>query len=123
MTLARHNIRLSAALERSLRKLAEEQGVTPYAMLQLSVKAGIAAQTNPPASNSIDRELVAELASISTCLVDVERVLDRTLFTACAAYCYARCAAMGADKTDETILGEINRAYDRQLERAQKAGS
>jgi hypothetical protein len=36
------------------------------------------------------------------------------LFTACAAYCYARSAAMGGGKTDEILLGEINRAYDRQ---------
>ena len=39
------------------------------------------------------REIVTELASVSTRMVDVERMLDRALFTACAAYCYARNAA------------------------------
>jgi len=114
MTLARHNIRLSAAIEKALRKLAEEQGVTPYAMLQLSVRAGIAAQSVPTKDATETRELVAEVASMSAQLADIERVIDRTLFTACAAYCYARSAAMGGGKTDEILLGEINRAYDRQ---------
>jgi hypothetical protein len=114
MTLARHNIRLSAAIEKALRKLAEEQGVTPYAMLQLSVRAGIAAQSAPTKDATETRELVAEVASMSARLADIERMMDRTLFTACAAYCYARSAAMGGGKTDEILLGEINRAYDRQ---------
>ena len=114
MTLARHNVRLTAALEKALRTLAEQQGMTPYAMLQRSVKAGIAAQLNPPVADGGSRELVAEVASISTRLADVERMLDRTLFTACAAYCYARSAAMGEDKTDAVITTETNRAYDRQ---------
>ncbi|MFN3818946.1 hypothetical protein [Blastomonas sp.] len=119
MTLARHNIRLSAALERTLRKLASEHGVTPYAMLQRSVKAGIAAQSAAEASVDESRELIAEVASISTRLNDIERMVDRTLFTACAAYCYARSAAMGSGKTDDIILGEINRAYDRQKSAAE----
>lgn len=114
MTLARHNVRLTATLEKALRALAEQQGMTPYAMLQRSVKAGIAAQSNPPVVDGGSRELVAEVASISTRLADVERMLDRTLFTACAAYCYARSAAMGGGKTDEVISAETNRAYDRQ---------
>lgn len=113
MTLARHNVRLTATLEKALRTLAEQQGMTPYAMLQRSVKAGIAAQLNPPVVDGGSRELVAEVASISTRLADVERMLDRTLFTACAAYCYARSAAMGGGKTDEAISAETNGAYDR----------
>ena len=109
-----HSIRLPIALDKTLRTLAERQGVSVYAMLQRSVKAGIAAQENPPAPDTASRELVAELASLSTRVVDVERMLDRALFTACAAYCYARSAAMGARKTDEVITAEIHAAYDRQ---------
>ena len=114
MTLARHNVRLTATLEKALRTLAEQQGVTPYAMLQRSVKAGIAAQLSPPIADGGSRELVAEVASISTRLIDVERILDRTLHTACAAYCYARSAAKGGGKSDEVITAETQRAYDRQ---------
>lgn len=114
MTLIRHNIRLTAELEKALRQLAKQQGVTPYAMLQLSVKAGITAQLNPPVADAGSGELVAEIASMSAHLDDIERMLDRTLFTACAAYCYARSAAMGGGNTDEVITAETNRAYDRQ---------
>lgn len=123
MTLARHNIRLSPALEKALRKLAEQQGITPYAMLQRSVKAGIAAEADPEISEAGDRELVAELASVSSRLADVERLLDRTLFTACAAYCYARCAATGSDDSDQSIADAIGGAYDRQKAIARGAGS
>jgi predicted transcriptional regulator len=114
MNAVHKSIRLTAALEKSLRSLAEQHDVTPYAMLQRSVKAGIAAQLNPPVADDGMRELVAEVASISTRLADVERMLDRTLFTACAAYCYARSAAKGGGKTDEVITAETNGAYDRQ---------
>ncbi|MCZ2958193.1 hypothetical protein NYY67_19505, partial [Acinetobacter baumannii] len=71
--------------------------------------------------NEIDtREIVTELASISTRIVDVDRMLDRALFTACAAYCYARSAASGARKSDEAITAEINAAYDRQRRLSQE---
>lgn len=46
-------------------------------------------------------------------LADVERMHGRTWFTACAAYCDARSAAMGGGKTDEILSAETNRAYDR----------
>ena len=120
MTLARHNIRLTTTLEKALHRLAEQHGVTPYAMLQRSVEAGIAAQLNPPVADDGSRELIAEVASMSTRLADVERLLDRTLHTACAAYCYARSAAMGGGKADEIITGETQRAYDRQRAAAGK---
>lgn len=109
------SIRLPVALDKAIRTLAEQHRITPYAMLQRSVKAGIAAQTNPPNSDAGSRELVAEIASISTRLADVERMLDRTLFTACAAYCYARSAALGDGKSDSVLTAETNGAYERQL--------
>lgn len=109
-----HSVRLPIALDKAIRILAERQGVSVYAMLQRSVKAGIATLAAPPAPDPLNREIVAELASVSIRIVDVERMLDRALFTACAAYCYARSAALDARKTDEIITAEINAAYDRQ---------
>src|SRR3546814_11509754 len=109
-----HSIRLPISHDKALRALAERHGVSTYAMLQRSVKTGIATLANPPAPDTSNRELVTELASVSTRIVDVERMLDRSLFTACAAYCYARNAALGARTNDETITPEINAAYDRQ---------
>lgn len=115
-----HTVRLPVSLDKALKAQADRQGISVYAMLQRSVKAGIAAQANPPVLDTSNREIVTELASVSTRIVDIERVLDRALFTACAAYCYARSAAMGARKTDEVITGEINAAYDRQRHLSQE---
>ena len=114
MKAVQHSIRLPAALDTALRVLADRQGKSVYAMLRRCVKTGIDGHVNPTVSSSDDHELLAEVASISTRLVDVERLLDRTLHTACAAYCYARSAAMGGDKSDDIITAETQRAYDRQ---------
>lgn len=121
MTPVQHTVRLPVALDKALRALAERHHMSVYAMLQRSVKTGVATLANPPAPDTLSREIVAELATVSTRLVEVERVLDRALFTACAAYCYARSAAMGARKTDEVITAEINAAYDRQRRLSQAA--
>jgi hypothetical protein len=114
MKLVRHTIRLPESLDKSLRVLAERHGISVYALLPRAVKAGFAALASPPTPDTLPREIVAELASVSTRIVDMERMLDRALFTACASYCYARSAALGARKTDEIITAEINAAYDRQ---------
>jgi hypothetical protein len=120
MKLVRHTVRLSVSVDKALRTLAERQKISVYSMLQRSVKAGIAAQANPPARDTDSREIVTELASVSTRMVDVERMLDRALFTACAAYCYARSAAQATRKSDEVITAEINAAYDRQRRLSQE---
>lgn len=120
MKLVRHTIRLPESLDKTLRVLAERHGISVYALLPRAVKAGVAALTNPPAPDTLPREIVAELASVSTRIVDLERMLDRALFTACAAYCYARSAALGARTNDETVTAEINAAYDRQRRLSQE---
>lgn len=123
MRPVQHTVRLPVSLDKALKGLAERQGVSVYAMLQRSVKTGVAALANPPARNTAAHEIVSELASVSTRMVDVERMLDRALFTACAAYCYARSAASGARKSDEVITAEIEAAYDRQRRLSQDGRS
>lgn len=120
MKPVQYTVRLPVSLDKALRALAERHGMSAYAVLQRSVKAGIATLTNPPVRDTVPREIVAELASVSTRMVDVERMLDRALFTACASYCYARSAALGARKTDEAITAEIEAAYDRQRRLSQE---
>lgn len=120
MKPVQHTVRLPASLDKALNALAQRHNISVYAMLQRSVKAGIAAQANPPARDTGNHEMLAELASVSLRLVDVERMLDRALFTACAAYCYARSAAQATRKSDEVITAEINAAYDRQRRLSQE---
>jgi hypothetical protein len=114
MSARAQTVRLTPARHRTLVGFAKSYGLSEYAMLARVVDVGLAALVHG-ASNEIDaREIATELASVSTRMVDVERMLDRALFTACAAYCYARSAATGARKSDEVITTEINAAYDRQ---------
>jgi len=114
MSARAQTVRLTPAQHRTLAGFAKQRGLSEYAMLARVVDAGFAALVHG-ADNEIDtREIVAELASVSTRLVEVERMLDRTLFTACAAYCYARNAALGARTNDEAVTTEIAAAYDRQ---------
>ena len=123
MRPVQHTVRLPRGLDKALRALAERHDISVYSMLQRSVKVGVATLACPSDPDSLPREIVTELASVSTRLVEVERVLDRTLFTVCAAYCYARSAALGAGKSDEVITAEINAAYDRQHRLAQEGRS
>lgn len=120
MSARAQTVRLSPAQHRTLSGLAKSYGLSEYAMLARVTDAGLASLVHG-AGNDIDtREIATELASVSTRMVDVERMLDRALFTACAAYCYARSAASGARKSDEVITAEINAAYDRQRRLSQE---
>src|SRR3546814_12973465 len=106
--------RLTPAQHRTLGGFAKTYGLSEYAMLARVVDAGLAALVHGADSGIDAREIVAELASVNTSIVDVERMLDRALFTACAAYCYARSAALGARTNDETHTPENKQAYDSQ---------
>jgi hypothetical protein len=123
MKAVQYTVRVPAAVDNAMQKLAAQQNVTPYEMLQRCVKAGVAAQANPPTHGANDRELVTELASVSTGVAHVERMLDRVLFTACASYCYARSAALAGGKTEEDIAAEVTPAYERQRRLSQEAQS
>lgn len=120
MSARAQTVRLTPPQQRALVAFAKQRGLSEYAMLARVVDAGLAALVHGAGSQIDAREIVAELASVSTRIVEVERMLDRALFTACAAYCYARSAAMGARKTDEIITVEINAAYDRQRRLSQE---
>ena len=123
MRLVKHTVRLPVEVDKAVLDLANTKGDSVYAMLAICVEVGVAALAGAPPHEAANQELIAEIASVSTRLADVERMLDRTLYIACTAYCYARSASQGGGKTDEVVLGEINRAYDRQIAIAREAGS
>ncbi|MCC4234298.1 hypothetical protein LL253_16600 [Sphingobium soli] len=114
MSARAQTVRLSPAQHRTLASFARQRGLSEYAMLARVVDTGLAALVHGTGCAIDSREIVNELASVSTRIVDVERMLDRALFTACAAYCYARSAANGARKSDEIVTDEITAAYNRQ---------
>lgn len=114
MKPVQHTIRLPISLDKALKALAERHNISVYQMLQRSVRTGVTTLANPPQRDTTSQDIVSEVASIATRIVDVERMLDRVLFTSCAAYCYARNASQGIRKSDQIITAEITAAYDRQ---------
>lgn len=114
MSARAQTVRLSPARYRTLSGLAGQRGLSEYAMLARIVDAGFAAVVDGMAREADAREIAVEVAAIAERLADVERVLDRALFTACAAYAYARHAALGTKKPDEVIAAEARAAFERQ---------
>ena len=123
MKTVQHCARISAAQHRLLVALAEQRGETSYKMLVRAIGAGLSALSEAPKATANVDDIIGEVASISNRIVDVERMLDRALFTTCAAYCYARSAASGQRKTDEVITAEITAAYERQRRLSREARS
>lgn len=115
MRPAQHTVRLPIPLDKAVRALAEREGTSVYALIQRCVKVGAATLAGPAKIDAALQDIITELASVSTRLTDVEPMLERILFTACAAYGYARASAMGLAQSDETITAEINAAFRRQL--------
>ena len=114
MSARAQTVRLSPSQYRVLSDFAKRRGVSEYAMLARVVEAGFLAMLHGTDKETDLAELAREIGTISERLAEAERVLDRTLFTACAAYAYARHAALGTKKPDETIAAEARAAFERQ---------
>ena len=114
MSARAQTVRLNPSQHRILAGFAAKRGLSEYAMLARIVDAGFAAILHGADKEADTREIAAEVGAISERLAEVERVLDRTLFTACAAYAYARHAALGTRKPDEAIAAEARAAFERQ---------
>ncbi|MCP5396005.1 MAG: hypothetical protein H6918_04610 [Sphingomonadaceae bacterium] len=107
-------IRLNPSQNRILREFAKRRELSDYSMLAKIVDAGIQSLIHG-ADKEVDiLEMAREIGSMSARIAEVERVLDRTLFTTCAGYAYARHAALGTHKSDEVIAGEAKAAFERQ---------
>ena len=117
MKFVQHSVRLPLAQDKALRQAAQSRQVTAYALLQQCVRAGMASLSNEQAAPQLAADIAQEIGAISARLAHVERLTERTLFVACAAYVFARAAA--GPRTDETTLtAEINAAFARQLNHA-----
>jgi ABC-type enterochelin transport system ATPase subunit len=63
-----------------------------------AIDAGLTAIAGGAARDADTREIAEEVGTIAARLIELERVLDRNLFVACAAYAYARNAALARDR-------------------------
>jgi hypothetical protein len=113
-------VRLNPSQYRVLAGLADKRGVSEYAMLARVVEAGFLAMLHGTDRETDLAAMAHEIGAMSERLAEAERVLDRALFTACAAYAYARHAALGTRKPDEVIAAEARAAFERQRSLAQE---
>lgn len=117
MTRIKLTIRVPVAQEVMLKRLAEARGLTRYQALGRAIEAGLGVMTNAPAHS--DNAIIGdELAAIAVRLGLIEALADRGLFTASAAYAYARRAALRDDRdaegSDAAIGSTVQSAYQRQ---------
>ena len=114
LTASKRTVRLNPSQARTLAGIAGRRGLTEYAMLQRIIEAGFLAVLHGTDKETDTREIAATVGAISESMAEVERVLDRALFTACAAYAYARHSALGTKKPDEVIAADAKAAFERQ---------
>ena len=114
LTASKRTVRLNPSQGRTLRGIAERRGLTEYAMLQRIIETGFLAVISGTDRDADTREIAIGVGAISERLAEMERVLDRALFTACAAYAYARHSALGTKKPDEAIAADAKAAFERQ---------
>ena len=123
MSARAQTVRLNPSQHRLLADFAKRRGLSQYAMLARVVEAGLLSLLHGTDKETDLAELASEIGSISERLAETERVLDRALFTSCAAYAYARNAALGKKQSDEAIAAEARAAFERQRSLALEAKS
>lgn len=119
MTRAKLTVRLEAPAFRALVRQAEARGLSAYTMLAKVVETGFAALDGRGDDATALGDLAREMVSQSARIAELERLTDRTLFTSCAAYAYARNVALGTRRPDDAIAAEALAAFERQRALAQ----
>lgn len=121
MNRVKLSVRVPIGQEIMIRHIAEVRGLTRYQALARVIETGLTAIMNlhPTGSEHVaDLGDDAALAALDARLGVIESLLDRSLFTASAAYTYARRAALRGDSDAErsdAAMGEAAQAaYRRQ---------
>ena len=111
------SIRVPPAQETMIRHVAQTRGLTRYQALARVIETGLNAIMATPKPVSSDAGVEA-IASLDSRLAIIEALTDRSLFTASAAYAYARRAALrndsDADRIDAATSDAAQAAYKRQ---------
>ena len=114
MSAVKLTIRLNSSQFRTLNSLAEQREIPRYRMLRRIINSGFSSTMGGSDVQSDIHEIASEIAQLSTRVTEIDRVLDRTLFTACAAYSYARNSALQTKRDDKQIAAEALAAFERQ---------
>jgi hypothetical protein len=117
MNRVKLSVRVPLEQEVMIRRYAEARGLTRYQALSRVIEAGLGAVVDAPLACGSNAGDVA-MAAFEVRLGVIEALLDRSLFTASAAYAYARRAALrgdgDADRTDSVTGEAAQAAYRRQ---------
>ena len=117
MNRVKLSVRVPMGQEVMIRRYAEARGLTRYQALSRVIEAGLGAVTDAPMHGGSAANMDA-MAAFEARLGVIEALLDRSLFTASAAYAYARRAALrgdgDADRTDSVTGEAAQAAYRRQ---------
>ena len=114
MKYVQFTVRVSPSHYRLLSSLAERRKMSRYKMLGHVISKGLLAYDQGASAPVELAEIAGEIGELSARLAELDRVLDRTLFTACAAYSYARNSALGTKRDDKQIAAEALAAFERQ---------
>lgn len=118
MNRVKLSIRVPQGQEVMIRRFAEQRGLTRYQALSRVIEAGLGAVADGPMTGGGGNADNDAMAAFDARLGVIEALLDRSLFTASAAYAYARRAALrgdgDADRTDSMIGEAAHSAYRRQ---------
>jgi hypothetical protein len=118
------SVRVPIGQEVMIRRYAEARGLTRYQALSRVIEAGLGAIADTPVARRGSAGDDA-MTGFDARLRAIEALLDRSLFTASAAYAYARRAALrgdsDADRTDSMIGEAAHSAYRRQRALAAEA--
>lgn len=125
MNRVKLSVRVPMGQEVMIRRYAEARGLTRYQALSRVIEAGLGAvadaQTMGGSGNAGDDVVAAFEARLCV----IEALLDRSLFTASAAYAYARRAALRGESdpnNTDSVTGEAAQAaYRRQRALAAEA--
>jgi hypothetical protein len=108
------SIRVPVAQDIMLKHIAQVRGVTRYQALIRVIEIGLTTIMHP----SVPSQGAGAGDDIAARLAVIEALVDRGLFTASAAYVYARRAALRgegvADTLDATLGEAVQSAYARQ---------
>lgn len=117
MNRVKLSVRVPIGQEVMIRRYAEARGLTRYQALSRVIEAGLGAVADAPMHGGSAANMDA-MAAFEARLGVIEALLDRSLFTASAAYAYARRAALRGDgdpdRTDSVTGEAAQAAYRRQ---------
>jgi len=116
------SVRLTRAQMAVIRRHAEAHGISTYQTAIRIMEAGLGAMIGGVAEAKPDDAISFAVGELQARAERLERFADRALYTASAAYAYARQAALVGSQEpkalDEAVAQAAGEAYRRQLDLA-----